>query len=88
MINQFNSATLLCLSQAVTRISNVIYHGHCYVEVRDDCSFFLSFFLFLFFLINGIVDHHSLSFTFIINLSKRLNFFSQLGTSGSNEMMR
>ena len=45
-INRFNSATMLCLSQARTLISNVICRGHFLGllssgKMRDDCSFCL-----------------------------------------------
>jgi len=40
-INRFNPTTFLCLFQARTLISNVIYHGlFMFSELREDCSFY------------------------------------------------
>ena len=41
MINPFNPATSVCLSQVRTRISNVICCGLilCSIEIKGDCSF-------------------------------------------------
>jgi hypothetical protein len=62
-INRFNTATLLCLFQAKTCISNVLCRGLICVFIE------LSWELIVRFVDNGgFVDHHRLNFLFIISI--------------------